>query len=116
MLMKFWKLIFVGLVVLLAGGCGPSLSQRARVDGGNIRIEFNEMLQSRVVAKFAGKEIAIGDYAPSETLTVAGKEVRDFTLRDVKRGSVRDAMGAGQRVTLAGTAPSLNKDRCRNNL
>ncbi|MGA8184140.1 MAG: glycoside hydrolase family 36 protein, partial [Terriglobia bacterium] len=109
MLMKSWKLIVAGLAVWLAGGCGPSVSQRAQVDGRNIRIEFNGMLQSRVVAKFEGKEIAIGDYAPSETLTVAGKEISEFALRDVKRGSVRDAMGAGQRVTLAGTAPSLKK-------
>ncbi len=109
MLMKSWKLIVVGLAVWLAGGCGPSVSPRAQADGRNIRIEFNGMLQSRVVAKFQGKETAIGDYAPSETLTVAGKEISEFALRDVKRGSVRDAMGAGQRVTLAGTAPSLEK-------
>src|SRR5207249_8243079 len=66
------------------------------------RIEFNEMLHSRVVAKFEGREIAIGDFAPSESLTVAGKEIRDFTLHEVKRETVRDAMCAGQRVTLTG--------------
>jgi alpha-galactosidase len=67
------------------------------------------MLHSRVLAKFQGKEIAIGDFAPSEAITVAGKEVRDFALRDVKRGSVRDSLGAGQRVPLTGTSPSLKK-------
>ncbi len=109
MLMKSWKLIVVGLAVWLASGFGPSVSPKAHADGRNIRIEFNGMLQSRVVAKFEGKEIAIGDYAPSETLTVAGKEISEFALRDVKRGSVRDSLGAGQRVTLTGTAPSLKK-------
>ena len=109
MLTRSWKLVVVGFAVWLASGCSPSVSQRANVDGRNIRIEFNEMLHSRVVAKFNGKQIVMGDFAPSETLTVAGKEIRDFTLRDVKRGSVQNALGAGQRVTLTGTAPSLKK-------
>ena len=109
MLMKSWKLLVVGLAVWLASGSSPSASQRAQADGKNIRIEFNEMLHSRVVAKFEGRETAIGDFAPSESVTVAGKEIRDFALHDVKRGSVRDAMGAGQRVTLTGAAPSLKK-------
>ena len=109
MLMKSWKLLVVGLAVWLASGSSPSASQRAQVDGRNIRIEFNGMLHSRVVAKFAGKETAMGDFAPSEFVTIAGKEIRDFALHDVKRGSVRDSLGAGQRVTLTGTAPSLKK-------
>jgi alpha-galactosidase len=109
MLMKSWKLIVVGLAVWLASWSSPAASERAQADGKNIRIEFNEMLHSRVVAKFEGRETAIGDFAPSESVTVAGKEIRDFALHDVKRESVRDAMGAGQRVTLTGAAPSLKK-------
>ena len=109
MLMKSWKMLVVGLAVWLASWSGPSASQRAQADGRNIRIEFNEKLHSRVVAKFEDREIAIGDFAPSESLTVAGKEIRDFTLHEVKRETVRDAMCAGQRVTLTGAAPSLKK-------
>jgi alpha-galactosidase len=109
MLVKSWKVLVVGLAVWLASWSGAPASQRAQADGRNIRIEFNEMLHSHVVAEFEGREIAIGDFAPSESLTVAGKEIRDFTLREVKRESVRDAMCAGQRVTLTGTAPSLKK-------
>ena len=67
------------------------------------------MLHSRVVAKFDGKEIPIGDFAPSESITVGGKEIQDFTLHEVNHESVHDAMCTGQRVTLTGIAASLRK-------
>ncbi len=104
-----WKLLVVVFAVWLSNSCAPSAPEKPQVDGKNIRIEFNESLHSRVVAKFGGGEIAVGDFTPSESVTVAGKEVSDFALEDVKRESVQDAMGAGQRVTLAGAAPSLKK-------
>ena len=59
---KSWKLLVVGLAVWLGKWSSPSESQRAQADGRNIRIEFNEMLHSRVVAKFEGREIAIGNF------------------------------------------------------
>ena len=99
----------VGLAVWLAGASSPSRLRTARVDGRNIRIEFNENMHSRVVAIFGGREIAIGDFAPSETVTVAGREVADFALQNVKRARVKDGLGAGRRVTLTGAAPSLEK-------
>jgi len=109
MLMKSRKLLIVGLAVWLVSWSNPCASQRAQADGRNVRIEFNGMLHSRVVAKFEDREIAVGDPTPSESLTVAGKEIRDFTLHDVKRESARDVMCVGQRVTLTGAAPSLKK-------
>ena len=103
------KLIVVGLAVwLVSASSGPRL-RTTRVDGRNIRIEFNEDLHSRVVAKFGGREIAIGDFAPSETVMVARKEVDDFALQNVKRARVNDVLGAGRRTTITGTAPSLEK-------
>jgi len=63
MLMKSWKPLIVGLTVWLASWSSLSASQRAEADGRNIRIEFNGMLHSRVVAKFEGGEIAIGDFS-----------------------------------------------------
>ena len=109
MLMKSWKMLVVGLAVSLTSWSSPAASQKGQADGRNIRIEFNEMLHSRVVAKFEGREISIGDFAPSESLTIAGKEIQDFTLHEVNHESVQDAMCAGQRVTLTGAAPSLKK-------
>jgi alpha-galactosidase len=104
-----WKLLVAGLAMWLAGGSSAFASQSTRVDGRNVRIEFDQTLHSRVVAKFDGKEILIGDFTPSESLTVAGKEIQDFVMQGVKHEDVQDAMGAGQRAILTGTAPSLKK-------
>lgn len=116
MLVKSWKMLVVVLVMWLASWSGASASQRAQADGRNIRIEFDEMLHSRVVAKFEGREIAIGDFAPSESLTVAGKEIRDFTLREVK---TRERPGCD--VCRAACHPNrdrtvLEEKRCRDDL
>jgi alpha-galactosidase len=77
----------------------------ASVDGKNFRIEFDRAMHSRVIAKFDGKEIPIGDFAPSEFLTVDGKQVRDFALGK----QLLEAMGATQRYVLTGTQASLEK-------
>ena len=71
--------------------CAPAaLAQTgARVDGKEVRIDFNQSLHSRVVARLDGKEIVIGVFAPSEYITVAGKEIKDFSLSDQKQVAVR---------------------------
>ncbi len=92
------------VTAVLAAALAP-----ARVDGKNIRIEFNASLHSRVVAKLDGREIAIGDFAPSEFVVIAGSAVQDFTLRHQKQTTVRDQLGSGRRFLLTGTAPALQK-------
>jgi alpha-galactosidase len=85
----------------LAGAAPPE----AQVEGANIRIEFDHTMHSRVIAKFGGKEIVVGDFAPSEFITVDGKEVKDFVLGP----HLSDSMGAARHDQLSGTAPSLQK-------
>ncbi len=87
---------------------GPAWPQ-AKVEGRNIRIEFDTSLHSRVVAKLAGKEITIGAFNPSETITAGGTEVKDFAFKSRKTENVRDKLGAGRRVTITGAAPGLQK-------
>ena len=89
---------------LLAAALAP-----VQVDGKNIRIEFNASLHSRVVARLDGREIAIGDFTPSEFVVIAGNAIQDFALRSHKQTTVRDQLGSGRRFLLTGTAPSLQK-------
>ena len=92
------------VTALLATALAP-----VRVDGKNIRIEFNASLHSRVVARLDGREIAIGDFTPSEFVVIAGNAVQDFALRNQRQTAVRDQLGSGRRFLLTGTAPSLQK-------
>jgi len=77
----------------------------ASVDGKNIRIEFDASMHSRVIAKFDGKEIPVGDFAPSEFITVDGKPVQDFVLGK----QAVFAMGAPQQFVFTGAQSSLEK-------
>lgn len=68
------------ILILLFSSLAGAASPEAQVDGKNIRIEFDRLLHSRVIAKFAGKETAIGNFTASEWITVDGKPVKDFVI------------------------------------
>ena len=80
-----------------------------RVEGPNIRLEFNSSLHSRVLARFDGKEIALGEFGPSESITIGGAEMADFALNSRKQQNVRDTLGSGRQISLTGTSGSLQK-------
>lgn len=79
------------------------------VEGKNLRIEFNELLHSRVTAKLDGRRLVIGPFTPSESITASGRQVQDFSWSDQKQESVRDRFGSGRRFRISGTAASLQK-------
>jgi alpha-galactosidase len=81
----------------------------ARLEGRGIRLEFDGALRSRVVATLGGGDTVLGPFAASETVTVAGREVADFALAGQQEEQVQDALGAGHRLVLSGTAGSLRK-------
>jgi len=87
--------------------CSTALadSPGARVEGKEIRIEFDQELHSRVIAKFDGKEIRIGGYSASEFITVAGKQIKDFVLTKQHLSHV----GVETQYQITGTAQSLKK-------
>jgi alpha-galactosidase len=79
------------------------------IDGRNIRIEFNDSLQSRIVAKRDGRQIALGPFSTSEHIAIAGTKIGDFTLTRRRTQSIRDALGAERRLVLIGAGASLIK-------
>jgi alpha-galactosidase len=80
-----------------------------QIQGGNIRIEFDHHLRSRVVARFDKKETVLGPFTASETLTTGGKHWTEFLLTSQKHDRTKDTFGEGERLTLEGKAGTLTK-------
>ena len=105
--------MFYGRVCLIAASLAAgrlSLAQETvRVQGRNIRIEFDRAMHSRVVALFDSKEQVIGAFTASEFLRASGRDVTDFAVQQQKREAINDRLGSGSRMVITGTAPSLKK-------
>lgn len=100
--------ICLAFIAPLLTGCGGAPRQVV-VQSKGIHIEFNQAMHSRVTASFGGKEITLGDFTPSEYLTVSGKDITAFSLEEEKRSDIRDELGSGHRWGISGTASSLKK-------
>jgi alpha-galactosidase len=81
----------------------------AKVEARNIRIEFDSSLHSRITARFSRGEIVLGDFGPSESITIDGKEVQDFVLSGTKQTAVHDRIGSGRQTILTGKAGTVEK-------
>jgi alpha-galactosidase len=80
------------------------------IEGKYVWIDFNKMLHSRVIAKLANENVIIGDFSPSEFITVSGKDVRDFVFREQRKEKFEDKIGIGARYIITGEATSLSKE------
>ena len=108
----FSSIVIFVLTLLVVGWAAARSDQTAArvfVESPILRIEFDKQMRSRVIARFEGKEIALGPFTASETVSIDGAEVADFTLTGHKSQNVRETLGAGKQTTLTGTAGTLQK-------
>jgi alpha-galactosidase len=97
-------------IVLLALMVAPGFAvEGVRVEGKNIRIQFDDTMHSRVVALLGGQERPAGDFTSSESIRVSGTDVQAFSLQRGTREPVLDRLGTGFRTVITGTASSLKK-------
>lgn len=91
----------------------PSLAAAApllaKVEARNIRIEFDSSLHSRVTARFSRGEIVLGDFGPSESIIIDGKEIQEFVLSGTRQITVHDLIGSGRQTILTGTSGAVEK-------
>ena len=90
-----------------AAADGPT--GKPQIQGGNLRIEFDNHLRSRVVARFDEKETVMGPFTASETVTTADKPWTAFLLTSQKHEHTKDTFGEGERLTVEGKAGELKK-------
>ena len=84
-------------------------AQKAVIEGGNIRIEFDNRLRSRVTARFDSKEVVLGPFTASESVIVAGKISPGFLLTSQSTERTKDTCGDATQLTLEGKAATLTK-------
>jgi alpha-galactosidase len=84
---------------------------QAAIGGGNIRIEFDSKMRSRVVAHFdtSVRDVPVGEFSESEILLGENAVGRDFHLSAHNCRSLVDAIGRGKRLVLTGKSGPLVK-------
>ena len=82
---------------------------KPQIQAGNLRIEFDNRLRSRVVARFDKTETVMGPFTTSETVTIADKLSTGFLLTSHRQERTKDAFGEGERLTVEGKAGTLTK-------
>jgi len=85
-----------------------ALSALALVQGDGLRLEFDEHMQTRIVATGATEEV-LGPFTASETLRTDTGELGTFMFEERREDAVHDVLGDGVRVTLTGHAGSIAK-------
>jgi len=96
---------FAGL--LIPAALWADMRPQVRINAGEIVLEFDHALHSRVSLKGAS---AVTDWSASESIAIAGKVIQDFAFRKQSRRPVRDAIGSGRIFTVTGQRAGLRKD------
>jgi len=99
----------VMLSSLLTAQTAAPASVKAEISGKNLRLEFDRMLRSRVVARFDNRETRLGPFTASESVTTTGNTVKQFTFSSQNTERVNDSIGAGQKLIVVGKAGNLTK-------
>src|SRR5215471_19429090 len=103
---------FLILTALLAAGQSSARPEQsgvrhasvAQIQSPSLRIEFDQNMRSRVVARFGEKEVPLGVFSASETLKGSERSWYDFALSSPAHERVTDTFGAGEKLTLSGTS------------
>jgi alpha-galactosidase len=104
-----WIALMLGLAVCSPSALASGRAGTAQIQGGNLRIEFDNHLRSRVVARFDKTETVMGPFTASETVTTADKLWTGFLQTSQKHERTKDSFGEGERLTVEGKSGTLTK-------
>lgn len=77
---------------------------------GQVLLEFDVKTRTRVLAKLAGRQVALGPFSSSETAVVNGKRLEEFELKQHEEQSFSDGRGAARRLKIVATAGEIEKE------
>src|SRR3954469_15115161 len=84
-------------------------SELPRLESQRLRIEFDKNMRSRVVARLNGKEVPLGAFSASESVTGKEHSWNDFALDSQAHKRVSDNFGGGENLTITGLSGELRK-------
>jgi alpha-galactosidase len=92
-----------------ARGLLANLASSAQIESPRIRIEFDQKMHSRVVARLQKGDVPLGKFTAAETIKGNDRSWEDFALVSQAHEHVTDSYGKGERLTLVGTSDGLKK-------
>ena len=104
-----WIVLSIALVSGSPAAAADLPTRNPQIQGGNLRIEFDNHLRSRVVARFDKTETVMGPFTASETLATTDKPWTEFLLTSQKHERTKDDFGEGEQLTIEGKAGTLTK-------
>src|SRR3954454_2868417 len=84
-------------------------SELPRLESQRLRIEFDKSMRSRVIARLNGKEVPLGAFSASESVTGKEHSWNDFALDSQAHKRVSDNFGGGENLTITGLSGELRK-------
>ena len=87
---RLWVVLTIVFASWLAAGAADLPTGKAQIQAGNLRIEFDDRLRSRVIACFDEKQTGLGPFTASETVTTADKAWTGFLLTSQKHERTKD--------------------------
>src|SRR6266481_961114 len=85
-------------------------SSLPQIQSSGLRIQFDENMRSRVVARMKSREVLLGGFSASETVRVNERSWYYFALTSQSHERVTGNFGGGERLTLTGTSGVLRKN------
>ena len=106
----FAALAVVGPSAARPGGAAAPAASLAQIESPSLRIDFDKNMRSRVVARFAGREVPLGAFSAAETVKGNERSWYDFALASQTHERVTDIYGKGEKLALTGTSGVLRKN------
>ena len=113
--MKIFFPMVVFAASLVAAQSGPPRPNSAsnklpQIQSQSLRIEFDQNMHSRVVARLNGREVPFGAFSASETVQGNEQSWYNFALNAQTHERVTDNFGSGKKLVLTGSSGVLRKN------
>jgi len=81
-----------------------------RIDGGNISIEFDNYLHSRIISRINTADNKLGNFTASEFIKINDKNYKEFLLKEHSVTDMEDKIGKGKQYKIESDAENLKKE------